>query len=899
LKLKNFTKIYVLFIITCTISNMSIINFKIPNIPSVSASGEVEDYVDAQSNVDGVADKGAHSNFTTQQYTDLINDTLTEADQAPVTGNSENFVDTNTSNVDGHVGHGTSSNFTAQQDSNIAYNDTLTEANTGGTVNTEKFVDGNLSNVDAHVGHGTSSNFTAQKDANVLYNDTLTEADTNSSQAETYIYGNAASGWATNPTYVYDNVTANYAQAASISGPAWTPRLVMNLTYTARGTKIRYWVSQSNAGIYTTMNITIANSTGSWTTVYTATPTEGSYQNCSFTSSLYTAIGIERYRPTGSTSRTARANEMQAVNASRNANYEMDYEFNYTVADFGQTNEYLCIRTYTFAGSVAENLGVDWWNSTSSAWVNIAPSLTASFWNNISISIYLTAANIYFRFHGATESEDTSQNTWIIECNLIHYWTDPNYELDYEFQWTTADSAQTSEYLCIRTYTFNGGTAENIGVDVWTGTPAAWVSVSNALTASLWNNISISSYLNQSTMTFRFVGKTESGDTAQNTWIIECNLIHVWTVGVNYQLELEEQFTGANYTRTNRELCIKMGAFSGAETLLVQWWNTTSSSWLTIIASLSANDWNNISVTTYLTDLTFTIRFLDGTTSGDTVQNTWDKDSCLLHTWENTFTLSLRVYDYDLRDVISGAIVSMNNGTEYNSTSDINGWANYTGVSGSVNVRVLYFGFWVNGTFSVGMDSDKTIDVQCKLYDVTVLVQEGVQNAYLASANVTVYNSTSVQGNKITSGVTGNNGQVQLLNLPNNTLTFTQYGGASYSLVIGNTTRLVSSENQTITLTADQNNVNTNNSYSIIAFMNFSVIPYLVYLFSFAEEPHIVHDDEGLETDFSELDGFFQIMRCENEAVVGKIPERTLIKLNVEHRIVDFPVAKVEYSSRA
>jgi len=98
------------------------------------------------------------------------------------------------------------------------------------------------------------------------------------------------------------------------------------------------------------------------------------------------------------------------------------------------------------------------------------------------------------------------------------------------------------------------------------------------------------------------------------------------------------------------------------------------------------------------------------------------------------------------------------------------------------------------------------------------LVQEGVQNANLASANVTVYNSTSVQGNKITSGVTGNNGQVQLLNLPNSTLTFTQYGGASYSLVIGNTTQLVSSESQTITLTATQNSVGSGNSYSIIAF---------------------------------------------------------------------------------
>jgi len=187
------------------------------------------------------------------------------------------------------------------------------------------------------------------------------------------------------------------------------------------------------------------------------------------------------------------------------------------------------------------------------------------------------------------------------------------------------------------------------------------------------------------------------------------------------------------------------------------------------------------------------------------------------------YNLNLHVRDWDLTDAIPNAYVTMNNGTDYVQASDSNGWANYTGVSGTVTVKVQYFGFWVNGTFSVTMDSDKTINVQCKLYDVTVLVQESVQNAYLVSANVTVYNSTSVQGNKITSGVTGNNGQVQLLNLPNNTLTFTQYGGASYSLVIGNITQLVSSENQFITLTSDQNNVNTNNNYSIIAFAGITI----------------------------------------------------------------------------
>ena len=184
------------------------------------------------------------------------------------------------------------------------------------------------------------------------------------------------------------------------------------------------------------------------------------------------------------------------------------------------------------------------------------------------------------------------------------------------------------------------------------------------------------------------------------------------------------------------------------------------------------------------------------------------------------FNLNLRVRDWDLTDNIQGAHVYKDSDVQI---SDENGWANWTLVSGTVQIKVSYYGFWVNGTFSVTMDSDKTINVQCKLYDVTVLVQESVQNATLAGANVTVYNSTSVQSNKITSGLTGNNGQVQLLNLPNNTLTFTQYGGASYSLVIGNTTQLVSSENQTITLTADQNSINTNNNYSIIAFAGMTI----------------------------------------------------------------------------
>ena len=247
--------------------------------------------------------------------------------------------------------------------------------------------------------------------------------------------------------------------------------------------------------------------------------------------------------------------------------------------------------------------------------------------------------------------------TWSVDALVVRItYLLANYELDYEFSWTTADPAQTNEYLCIRTHTFAGSPAENLGVDVWTG---SWTSISSALTASAWNNISISSYLTSATIYFRFIGKTETGDTAQNTWSIECNLIRVWSVGVNYELDLEEQFTSADYSRTNEELCIRMGAMNG-ETLSVQWWNATGSSWLTIIASLTANDWNNVSVTSYLTSATFTIRYKGGTETGDTNQDSWQIDAALLHVWtestydhvlqvvnqvDDNWTINLQVYD--------------------------------------------------------------------------------------------------------------------------------------------------------------------------------------------------------------------------------------------------------------
>lgn len=95
-----------------------------------------------------------------------------------------------------------------------------------------------------------------------------------------------------------------------------------------------------------------------------------------------------------------------------------------------------------------------------------------------------------------------------------------------------------------------------------------------------------------------------------------------------YDLDLEIQWTNVDFTRAYEELCIKTGTFSG-EDLQVRVWNSTANSWH-LIMNLVADQWNNVSVASWLTESTFTVQFLK---SGDASQYSWNIDCSLLHTW--------------------------------------------------------------------------------------------------------------------------------------------------------------------------------------------------------------------------------------------------------------------------
>ncbi|PVX26610.1 MAG: hypothetical protein CW691_00885, partial [Candidatus Bathyarchaeum sp.] len=97
----------------------------------------------------------------------------------------------------------------------------------------------------------------------------------------------------------------------------------------------------------------------------------------------------------------------------------------------------------------------------------------------------------------------------------------------------------------------------------------------------------------------------------------------------DYRLDQEVQWTDVQYSLPNEYLSV-YGGTMGSEDLAVDVW--TGTDWETVFTDLSSG-WNNVSISEYLTDSTFTIRFRDGTEVGDASPDTWQIDVALIHVW--------------------------------------------------------------------------------------------------------------------------------------------------------------------------------------------------------------------------------------------------------------------------
>lgn len=316
----------------------------------------------------------------------------------------------------------------------------LTPSFAGAINNTENFVDANSSNIDNHANHGTFSNFTAEQYADLI-NDTLTEENTSNS---TGVLGSSTAS--TTGSTTLENQVVGSLYTLSVNG--WTSQIMAYIGVTTAA-------KLGKAAIYRHNDLALMGQTGeisltvgtSWRTFTFSTHVYLPYDSyilvawCASGSGnglLYYGSGSANQGHIDPNTYEANFANPMVVNSHNAFNYdincsmiyplyEFDAEFSWTTADYAQSQEYLCIRTDTYSGSVAENVKVDVWNGA--GWTNIAASLTASSWNNISISTYLTSATIYFRFLGQFDSSDTIQNTWKIECSLIHTWS-TDYPLD-------------------------------------------------------------------------------------------------------------------------------------------------------------------------------------------------------------------------------------------------------------------------------------------------------------------------------------------------------------------------------------------------------------------------------------------------------------------------------------
>ncbi|MEM3459024.1 MAG: hypothetical protein QXN36_00335 [Candidatus Bathyarchaeia archaeon] len=114
--------------------------------------------------------------------------------------------------------------------------------------------------------------------------------------------------------------------------------------------------------------------------------------------------------------------------------------------------------------------------------------------------------------------------------------------------------------------------------------------------------------------------------------------------------------------------------------------------------------------------------------------------------------LNLRVFMNDMLSPLSSATIIMNDGLDNTMTTNSEGWANFTEITApSVTVKVKWQDNWVNGTFAVTMDSDKTVNVQCKVYRIsfTNTFKDGDGNPLYAppqTFSLNCPNGTTLQG---------------------------------------------------------------------------------------------------------------------------------------------------------
>lgn len=301
------------------------------------------------------------------------------------------------------------------------------------------------------------------------------------------------------------------------------------------------------------------------------------------------------------------------------------------------------------------------------------------------------------------EWDETGASPWLSDSdtNYISTLTDEEWHEEFTFANHIGSETITSVYLYIE---INGpsGRKDYVVIDIHDG--ADWTNIADqnpAGDAYVWYNFDVGTQLdtwtkiNASKLRVQY---QRSGSPSTETIYVRRAYVNASYTSVNYQLDLEIQWTYANYTRTNEYLCIKTGTFSGSENIMVYSWNVSTLDWHWSM-NLTASQWNNISVTDWLNNETFTVRFLGGTETSDSTLDTWQIDAALLHTW----TLE------NVAPIINQLRLSTTGSTENITTIDVFVWydweANITDTDTLLDIYNLTIRIMNNPSQSIAEDT--------------------------------------------------------------------------------------------------------------------------------------------------------------------------------------------------
>ena len=523
------------------------------------------------------------------------------------------YVENNSSDVDTHADHGTESSFLAMQAGPDSSFDTLTEANTGGSTSTSKLPTAN-----------TAGTYPWTNPTNVYTEDTSYATATSTiptfraagtmghSTTSTFTPG-LPSGTAANDILIlygvtYTGGTLTITAAGSVTWNAMTGSPVD----VAVGDKLYVWWGRYSSGSTgPTLQASADHGLGRILGFYNCY-TGGSPIDVS-------AVGTETTSDTTmsfATGLTTTYNNELCVSVFSTT---YDPTSDTTAAFSAEANTNLASVTERSDNDVNEGNGGGAGSCTGTR-------VTAGAMGTFTATYAYASPKAYMAFALRSTVPNNAFDHVFGTFGITGSGTITAVEIGYE-----AYSGVSGEKLDLYTSENGGSSWHTVHTTAGLGTsdPGAYTYIdATADTTWTWT------LLNDANFKYKVVSNWVS---ATPVWYLDALIVRVTYSPTNYEMDVEFQWTTADFDETVEELAVYCGT-QDAEALILQVRN--SGAWTTLVADLVASAWNNVSIAPYLTTTTLTIRFLGGTESSDAVQSAWQIDCALIHVYSTAYSQS-------------------------------------------------------------------------------------------------------------------------------------------------------------------------------------------------------------------------------------------------------------------